>query len=299
MHLKSRLFYFLIIFCVMLVASARAFADTIRLRDGSVIKGRVVGFRDGQFVVVIGDGTRSRQMTFFSDEIETIEFEATALSATGSAPPIRPNNPVSTNANRPNVTPTPGARTNGDNANNNVIVVGRNDPNNSASAQIPPKVIAADVSKPTDTSVAADTSAQTNTGANNAGSARPKAIQINVKVLADNTSNGWTNAGWVVRKGQKIRITGNGRVSLGNGNYTTAAGIASLEDKNKLMSKEPTGELIAVVGDDNNEFIPVGASKEFTATRDGALFLGINEGMLDDNSGAFDVVIEIDPTSNN
>jgi len=51
--------------------------------------------------------------------------------------------------------------------------------------------------------------------------------------------------------------------------------------------------LIAVIGDDNNDFIYVGSEREFTATRDGALFLGVNEGNLNDNSGTFDVKIEI------
>ena len=31
-------------------------------------------------------------------------------------------------------------------------------------------------------------------------------VQVNVKVLADNTSNGWTNSGWVVKKGQRIKV---------------------------------------------------------------------------------------------
>ena len=62
------------------------------------------------------------------------------------------------------------------------------------------------------------------------------------------------------------------------------------------MKSEPTGGLIAVIGDDNNEFIFVGQTIEFTATRDGALFLGVNEGNLNDNTGAFDVTVEIDPT---
>lgn len=124
---------------------------------------------------------------------------------------------------------------------------------------------------------------------------RPKPIQLKVKVLADNTANGWTNCGWVVKRGQKIKITATGRVSLGKGNYTTPEGLASLADINKLMPKEPTGELIAVIGDDNNDFIPIGISREFVANRSGALFLGINEGNLNDNSGAFDIIVEIDP----
>ena len=52
--------------------------------------------------------------------------------------------------------------------------------------------------------------------------------------------------------------------------------------------------LIAVIGDDNNDFIFVGEDREFVARRDGALFLGINEGNLNDNSGSFDVIIEVE-----
>ena len=61
------------------------------------------------------------------------------------------------------------------------------------------------------------------------------------------------------------------------------------------MAKESTGGLIAVIGDNNNDFIFIGDSREFVATHDGALFLGVNEGNSEDNSGAFDVKIEIEP----
>ena len=37
----------------------------------------------------------------------------------------------------------------------------------------------------------------------------------------------------------------------------------------------------------------------FVATRDGALFLGINEGNLDDNSGSYNVKVEIIPDDGN
>jgi len=50
-----------------------------------------------------------------------------------------------------------------------------------------------------------------------------------------------------------------------------------------------------VIGDDNNEFIYIGSEREFTASRDGVLFLGLNEGNLSDNTGSFNVKIEISP----
>jgi hypothetical protein len=58
------------------------------------------------------------------------------------------------------------------------------------------------------------------------------------------------------------------------------------------MRNQPTGGLICVIGDDNDDFIFIGKSRDFVAQRDGVLFLGVNEGNLADNTGIFDVVIE-------
>jgi len=111
-------------------------------------------------------------------------------------------------------------------------------------------------------------------------------------VRADNASNGWTNSGLVVRRGQRLKISASGRVSLGQNRFTTADGLPNITDRDKLMRNSPTGGLIAVIGDDNDDFIFVGRGHDFVAQRDGVLFLGVNEGNLADNTGAFDVVIE-------
>ncbi len=265
MFYKSNLFRGASALCLALTLTIFAFGDTIRLKDGSLIKGKIVTFGGGKFVVLVGDGTRQRQLSYTANEVESISFDGSAMpSATSNS-----------------------ANNGGSNNNNNstIITVGRTNPdtsntsNNQSVPQIstplpaPPKVV---------------TSSTTATVA-------PKPIEVGVKVLADNTANGWTNSGWVVRKGQKIKITGTGRISLGGGRYATPGGIASLPDKDKLMQNQATGGLIAVIGDNNNDFIYVGDALEFTATQDGALFLGINEGNLADNSGAFDIKIEISP----
>ena len=113
--------------------------------------------------------------------------------------------------------------------------------------------------------------------------------------MADNTANGWTNTGWFVTNGQRIRITGDGKVSLGDGKTSPPSGVPSIPDEQKLLKNVATGALIAVMGDDKYDFIYVGAEREFTANRDGALYLGINEGYLEDNTGSFNVKIEIIP----
>lgn len=202
-----------------------AVADTIRLKDGSIIKGKIVSFAGGKFTVSMGTGARQRELKFSASEIESIAFDSEATSQNASYKSGTPAEPT------------------------------------------PPK----------------------------SSTAKMKPIRLDVKVLADATANGWTNTGWVVKKGQRIRISGEGKVSLGNGKTSPPSGVANLPDNNKLLKNVATGALVAVIGDDNNDFIYIGATREFTATRDGALFLGVNEGHLEDNSGSFNVKVEIMP----
>lgn len=261
---KSKLLRSLLILCVTLAVALPALADTIKLKDGSIIKGRIITFGEGRFTILIGSGSRQRQMTFYADEVDTIEFDGVG--------PTAPRAPV-TSYSDPAVTRTGG---------NTVITAGQN---NSAMPVPTPVPTPAATPKPTPT----QTQPQP---VNNAS----RGAIINVKVMADNTSNGWTTSGYVVKKGQRIRVTATGRVSLGKNGMASPAGIAALIDRDKLMQEQATGSLIAVIGDDNNDFIFIGSSKDFVAQRDGILFLGVNEGNLDDNSGAFDVTIELDPS---
>ncbi|MFZ1702250.1 MAG: LecA/PA-IL family lectin [Pyrinomonadaceae bacterium] len=231
----------LIVSVLILALAGLAVADTIRLKDGSILKGKIVAFGGGKFVVAIGDGSRKRELTFISDEVESISFDDSQAAVTNRnaayKEPVIKDEPVS-----------------------------------------PPRVVIGGNPAPKQPS-----------------GEKMKPIEWQIKVTADSTANGWTNTGWVVKKGQRIRITGSGKVSLGKNQSSPPSGVASIDDSQKLLKNVATGALIAVIGDDNNDFIYVGATREFTATRDGALFLGINEGNLDDNSGTFDVKIEIIP----
>jgi tetratricopeptide (TPR) repeat protein len=123
------------------------------------------------------------------------------------------------------------------------------------------------------------------------------ASNIRVAVRADNANNGWTNSGLRVRRGQRLRINASGRVSLGNGRFSTPLGLSTVPDSGKLMPTEATGALIAVIGDDNDDFIIIGSRRDFVAQRDGVLFLAVNEGNPTDNTGTYDVVIEEDRES--
>jgi len=226
-------------------------ADTIRLKDGSVIRGQVIGFKDQQFTILIGGNAKGRrgQTTIYVEDVESIEFDSSgAPSATDDGSMARNNPPV----NNP---PLSNRRT--------------TEPESTPSE---PRI---------------DSSSGGNSPA-----ASPTFFTIKVAVRADSSNNGWTNSGLVVRKGQRLRITASGRVSLGRGRFSTPGGVSNLNDNDKLMRNEQTGALIAVIGDDNDEFIVIGPRREFVAQRDGVLFLGVNEGDLTDNTGSYDIVIE-------
>lgn len=228
---------------------APAVADTIRLKDGSIIRGQVIGFRDQQFTVLIGAGTKGRRgrTTVYVEDIESIEFDSATTAAAAALA-----NEGSTNRD-PEVQPSRTSL-----------------PDTSSSSREP-------VGRPI--------------------SSTPTFFTIKVAVRADNANNGWSNSGLVVRKGQRLRISSSGRVSLGRGRFATPLGISTISDNEKLMRNEATGALIAVIGDDNDDFILIGTRRDFVAQRDGVLFLGVNEGDLSDNTGTYDVAIEAEAGS--
>lgn len=244
--MKKFFFRFLLMVALAVGASLTVLADTIRLKDGSVIRGQIVSFKNEQFTIVVGSGSRGRKsrITVYMEDVDSIEFDSSG------------------------------------NANNST---GPNDDNTSNTQPVnqPPANTQPANNQPTYTPPTSNNSA-----------APPTFFQINVRVRADNTSNGWTNTGLVVRRGQRLRINASGRVSLGNNRFATPDGLPNIPDRDKLMRNQPTGGLIAVIGDDNDDFIFVGSSRDFVAQRDGVLFLGVNEGNLSDNSGLFEVVIE-------
>jgi hypothetical protein len=255
----------LLALAIIVCLSAPSLADTIRLKDGSVIRGQVIGFKDQQFTVLVGAGARGRRsrITLYMEDIDSIEFDS-AASAGGVSPTINDEGGADVNTTTTTTAPT-----------------------TQTTRPTPPPRIDTTQSSQTQTS-------QTTTTVNTQPASRtsPTFFQINTRVRADNTANGWTNTGLVVRRGQRLRITARGSVSLGAGHTSTPAGIQTLPDRDKLMRNEATGGLIAVIGDDNDDFIFIGRSRDFVAQRDGVLFLGVNEGNLADNTGAYDAVIE-------
>ncbi len=165
---NSRLFRFVSVVCLTFSLSILTFADTIRLKDGSIIKGKIINFNGGKFTVIIGDEARQRQMSFSAEEVESIVFD----SETGT---------VAANVQ---TTQSP-SKTENAVKDSTVITVGQNN------KEATPPVVA--LPKPelpsTDTTRADNTPTNSQTVTANP-TAPPKPITIEVKVLADNSSNG-------------------------------------------------------------------------------------------------------------
>lgn len=240
---------------------APAFADTIHLKDGSVIRGQVIGFRDQQFTVLIGSGAqgrRSRTLIYIED-VESIEFDA---ATTAAAAGLANDDGQAANNSAPTYQPPRSNQPPADNT------------------RVPPRTTpqSAPGTSPTFFTIKVGVNAR-----------QCSVPSVRGEVCAP---NGWTNSGLVVRKGQRLRISSTGRVSLGGGRFSTPAGMTGSPDSEKLMRNEATGALIAVIGDDNDDFLLIGTRRDFVSQRDGVLFLGLNEGNLGDNTGTYDVVIE-------
>ncbi|HYN84688.1 MAG TPA: hypothetical protein VER32_05505 [Pyrinomonadaceae bacterium] len=260
-------------------AAPAALADTIRLKNGNVVRGQIVSFRDEQFTVLMDSTSRGRRsrVIVYVEDVESIEFEGEGAGTTttdAGTPPANDSRAANTTT-----TPTTSAPA-----------------NTTRSTPAEPRPTLGGNSSPQ--TAPANTSRTTNNSQPASGeSTGSQFFPVRVRVRADSTANGWTDTGLMVRRGQRLRISASGRVSLGLGRFSTPTGLPRATDNEKLMREEPTGALIAVIGDDNDEFIFVGSNREFLAPRDGRLFLGVNEGRLEDNTGTYDALIEAEPVS--
>jgi hypothetical protein len=293
----KRIISFCLLASLALVAST-ARADTIHLKNGSVIKGKVASYADDQFVVVLDTGSSrylSRAMIFIGD-VARIEFD----SAPGPG--------IESNTSRETSSPSP------------VVIAPRDTERESSSSRStkpsggqPRDTATNPESQPGSTSrePARDPAKDAARESENVTTTAPPPTEVpeppptnrksgpvktvNVDVAAKRE---WTSTGVIVKRGDRIRITATGTVTLDpTAQQTSGPEGIDLTDARKLMTDRPTGALIGVIGADNDDFIFIGRSAEFTATRDGLLFLSANEGTLSDNSGAFKATIEVQSQS--
>ena len=278
--------YILLLVLLALVAQV-AEADTIHLKNGSILKGKVASFADEQFVVMLDTGSGrylSRAMVYIGD-VARIEFDgAPAASAEPIQPATRPNDAPARVVVAPDIPRTESPR-----------ITQPAETQHASRETSPPETQPAPVKEkepePQPEKQITPEPAEGERPTSSRKSAGPvRTVTIDIVGKRD-----WTSTGLIVKRGDRLRISATGTVTLdpSSGRTSGPEGTTDLPDPKKLMPDQPTGALIGVIGADNDDFIFIGRSSEFTATRDGLLFLSVNEGTLGDNTGIYKAVIEV------
>ena len=113
-------------------------------------------------------------------------------------------------------------------------------------------------------------------------------ITRNVQVTLDSN---WIDSGVFVRSGQRVVVSATGVITVGR-TRITPDGLPRTDPSAPLPSANE-GKLIAAIGNDSSSpIIELGSRREFTADRNGRLFLTANRGSFADARGAFDVEIQ-------
>jgi hypothetical protein len=239
---------------IWLGAGIIAKADVIRMRDGTVLRGRVISFKEQKFTIVVRISGAEAQYIVPVGEVESVEFddegaggkaEGRSEKRTSGAEPLSPGGAGYGVGRRPDEAA----------------------PDRAVAA--PPEV----------------RERQPGVGATNMVIAEKS---VTVPAAAD-----WTSTEIRVQRGQRIVINARGEVDLGDGQRTGPAGKAGLADNQRPLPDKLTGGLVAVVGDDNDDFVFVGSSTEFMAPHSGIIFLLLNERSPQDNSGSFIAQVKV------
>jgi Ca2+-binding EF-hand superfamily protein len=102
----------------------------------------------------------------------------------------------------------------------------------------------------------------------------------------------WVDTGINVRVGDMVSINANGQIRVArDGGLMTAAGIESGRTEGATMPNARVGGLVARFG--NSPPVFIGESRTFRAPRAGRLYLGVNDNYFDDNTGQFDVTVDV------
>jgi len=109
----------------------------------------------------------------------------------------------------------------------------------------------------------------------------------NVQVTLDSN---WIDSGVFVRRGERVQVSATGVITVGRMRITPDG--ARSTDPSAPLPNAPEGKLIGAIGNDSSApIIELGSNREFTADRNGRLFLTANRGSYTDARGSFDVQI--------
>lgn len=297
-----------------LLIQSTASADTLYLKDGTVLKSKSTAYRDNKFTIALGSSASS-SATLAAGDVDHIEFESasgqvstiymkdgTVMRGRGTA--YRDNqftlligqaasraiidiadvSKIDTEAGAGPARSDAGLQNLDAQPNPKAAAMARNDTRRGGEAD------SARPDRQPDTPRPAPVVGQ--------DSPRPRsAVEVLKSVSVSVISrNDWNSSGVAVKAGDRVRISASGTITIDSAKGTRSGpeGV-EIADGKKLMADKPTGALIGVIGTDNDDFIFIGKGAEFVAKRAGILFLSVNEGDLTDNNGSYAATISVQP----
>ena len=112
-------------------------------------------------------------------------------------------------------------------------------------------------------------------------------VTRNVQVTLDSN---WIDSGVFVRSGQRVQVSATGIITVGRARITPDG--LQRTDPSAPLPNANEGKLIGAIGNESTSpIIELGSRREFTADRNGRLFLTANRGSFADARGAFEVQI--------
>ncbi len=115
--------------------------------------------------------------------------------------------------------------------------------------------------------------------------------------LGVRTNVPWQGTRIEVHSGQRIAFTASGEYIFHSAGY--ACGPEGIPDANPFTGSWPANELtglalVGKIGETGTPFL-VGPGTEIQADHDGEVFLGVNDDIVDENTGTLSVKVEIHP----
>jgi hypothetical protein len=120
--------------------------------------------------------------------------------------------------------------------------------------------------------------------------ARPRGLRERQVMVVANAA--WTDTGIDVRAGQNVYFEAQGEIRWGGNRRARPAGEQnSPNNPARPMPNRPGASLIGRVGDTNDYFFVGSDTGAIRVRENGRLFLGINDDVLQDNTGYFTVIV--------
>jgi hypothetical protein len=129
-------------------------------------------------------------------------------------------------------------------------------------------------------------------GGSSGGSGTGRPSGLRERDVSVNAATAWNDTGVMVREGQSVYFTASGRVRWGPGRQDGPAGEkGSPRNAARPIPSRPAAALIGRVGSSDDYFFIGDETGGVRMRSSGRLFLGINDDILGDNTGAFRVTV--------